>query len=535
MKTIHFGKNGKNANVPFWQPWGCMGCLWRVFVFFLLLLLILFLLSLFRGCRNMPFGNDHPTLIGDDTNETPYQPDTTPVGWPGTIGEQIPELPVPDDNTIQPVDSSDIITDPDNRRIVSNRLNVILDSDANDETFKSFAQQFKKLYPDDAYKIIFYNTQTKMLQLSVPSNERIAIKDKLPQQITGIDFKVFLEEVFNDLAANEYRPNDLAFQYEDLTWYFRPIQVFEAWSITQGSPDITVAIVDSYFDLNQADLRGDRIVSPVSVERRSRDVSPDERLASLPDSHPAKTSYYHGTVVAGIAVGSIDNRAFAAGIAPKCKFMPVSLGTTITSMREIEGILYAIYQGADVVNISIGLNLESFNEMPIAKQVQISQEMFGEEEDIWNYVYKIANERNCTLVWAAGNENAFTAIDPTKRNDETIKVSAVGTDLQKADFSNFGNIPNRNIYQSTISAPGVEILGILPHNQYDPHEPGTSFAAPIIAGTVALMKSLDKNLTNKEIISILQSTGKSIRGNESIGKLVQIRAALDKVRSRTNS
>ncbi len=54
-------------------------------------------------------------------------------------------------------------------------------------------------------------------------------------------------------------------------------------------------------------------------------------------------------------------------------------------------------------------------------------------------------------------------------------------------------------------------------------------AAPIVTGAVALMKSINPNLTTKQIICILQNTGLPV--NDNIGKLIQIDRALQKVKS----
>ena len=58
---------------------------------------------------------------------------------------------------------------------------------------------------------------------------------------------------------------------------------------------------------------------------------------------------------------------------------------------------------------------------------------------------------------------------------------------------------------------------------------GTSMAAPVVAGAVALMKSINDSLTTKQIICILQSTGIETKGN--IGKLIQIDNALRLVKT----
>lgn len=125
-------------------------------------------------------------------------------------------------------------------------------------------------------------------------------------------------------------------------------------------------------------------------------------------------------------------------------------------------------------------------------------------------------------------------MDTSKRNANTIRVSAVDRNLKRAEFSNFGNFSNRGIYESTISAPGVDIWGALPNNSYDAW-PGTSFSAPIITGVVALLKSENKDLTTKQIIKILQSTGKPVNGSPEIGNLVQVKDALVKAKQTVSS
>ena len=76
----------------------------------------------------------------------------------------------------------------------------------------------------------------------------------------------------------------------------------------------------------------------------------------------------------------------------------------------------------------------------------------------------------------------------------------------------------------------MQIYGALPNNSYDAWD-GTSFSAPIITGTVALIKSVNKNLTTPQIIDILKSTGKPIQGAPELGNLVQIYDAVAKAKS----
>ena len=530
MRKIYFGPKGTvNWHEPFWKPWGCLGCLGRLLLYLLLLLTLMFLLSMFKMCScSNPF-RPTPTEITNPTGENPnpHVDIDTMIDIPRNIPNPGENLPNPDDNYIPPYDDGDIVQDSLGQQTVGDRLNVILDSDAEDETFRQFADEFKQLYPGDEYTIRFYDPLTKALQIEVPREERDAMIQNLPQQITDINFLVFPESVMGSFQSN--RPNDPAFQYPDYTWHFAPIQAYEAWEITKGSPNVTVAIIDSYFDLNHDELNSDRVVSPFCVPRRSGNVAP-------PQEGCADAPFKHGSLVACTTLGNMDNNRGTAGIAPNCKFMPISAGHQFTSLTLLQGLLYAIYQGANVVNISAG---DAYPEdSPIysltpEEQIQLSQEWRKEEEAVWDYAFDLANARNVTVVWAAGNENLFTALDPSKRGDRSIKVSAVDTNLQKAGFSNYGNFEEQNVAESTISAPGVNIFGACPYNDYIPLEwgQGTSFSAPIVTGAVALMKSLDPNLSTPDIIQILRETGKPIDSNPEIGKLLQIKDALLRVQN----
>ncbi|MCR5679916.1 MAG: S8 family serine peptidase [Prevotella sp.] len=532
MKKTYFGSKDSNGGPkPFWKPWGAAGWFGRLLAFLILLFALIFLLNALKKCDNRKTANkddrDVPENIinpeGPDPVRVPIDDD---VNFPLDIQDPGPNLPQPGDNFLPEINDEDIITDDETgQQIVGNRLNVILDSDANDDTFRQWADEFKTLYPSDDYKILAYDPLTKTLQIQVPQTERENILRNLPKQITDISFLIFPESIMGSFAQ---KPNDPAFQYPDYSWYFEPIQAYEAWEITTGDSSIVVAVVDSYFDLQHDELNSRRVVKPFSVPRRTGNVAP-------PSGGCDEVPFRHGSLVACTAIGNMNNRRGTTGIAPGCKFMPVSTGHQMTSMTLLQGLLYSIYQGADVVNISAGDAYppgSPIMTLSPEEQLQLSEQWRKEEEAVWDYALDLANARNITIVWAAGNQAMFTALDPSKRGDRSIKVSAVDTNLRKADFSNYGNYPNQGVVESTISAPGVNIFGACPYNDYVPLDwgAGTSFAAPIVTGAVALMKSIDPTLTTSEIIQILQETGKPVQGAPDIGKLIQIKDALMRVK-----
>ena len=526
MKHIFIRENGvKSPFHPFWQPQSLVGWIGRLMAFLAALSVLLFLLSLVE--QRQTYYNPEPTppipkpAPIDTLIDTPQWPDTLgeKVNWPVPVPNPAPGLPSDSSLVIPPYGEGMITPAPGGKYIIADRLNVILDPKASDKTINKFAREFKALYPSDDYSIVYYNTLTKVLQLRVPPADRDRMINELPGQIPDIMFKVFKEELFGPVGNAV--PDDPAFSDSKAFWYMDMIQAFDAWEITTGDPDVTVAIVDSYFELSHDEL-ADKWIYPLSLENGTTDVSP---VDGCPMDYAC-----HGSHVASIAVGRANNGSGACGIAPGCRFIPVSLGTQLTSMKILEGILYAVYKGADVINLSMGSAFsEEVSKIPVEIQQEIIESTFLVEEEVWDFVFDLADKYNCIIVWSGGNDDVLAGLDDSKRNDKTIRVSAVGKRMKKSSFSNFGyrEAADRLSY-STISAPGEDIFGAVVYNSYEFWD-GTSMAAPIVTVAVALMKSVYKGLTAQEAIAILQETGLPLN-DPSIGNLLQIRDALDKVK-----
>ncbi len=510
MKKIFFGKNYNKNAVPFWQPWGPLGFLGRTLGFLFLVASLLFLLSLFRGCGA---GNGNATGGSGSAARDWNKP---------IVGGEEVGLPSPEENNLPPFEEMEPQPNPENdgaTEIYSNLLYVIFNSEANDDVFLKFAEKFSSIYPEPDHKISYYNTGAKTAALTVPETTRTQICSELPGKISDVEFLVVPVEV---MTQYKVVPNDPAFSDANKSWYFEPIQAYDAWEITMGSSEIIVGIVDSYMDLEHPELKGDRCIHPYSVANGDENVAPPP---GTPEDYAG-----HGTLVAAVAVGSGNNGQGSSGIAPKCKFIPVSMGTSINTITMVEGLLYCMYHGASVINLSCGACFtEEILTMPIDQQIEFSKTYGAPQAAMWDYVFKLAERRNATIVWAAGNENCYGAMDTSKRNASTIRVAAVDHNLKRASFSNYGNFSAKGIHESTISAPGVDIWGALPNNSYAAW-PGTSFSSPIIAGVVALIKSENKDLSSAQIIKILQATGKPVSGSPEIGNLVQIKDALVKAR-----
>lgn len=546
--------NASGGKQPFWSPWGPGGYLWRTCVFLLGCVLICLLLSLLvngnRSSGSKP-GSDQDAMdtmpkpqqpVNPLQPNQPFIPDSTLVDdWNDSI-PNVPELPSPEDNFIPPVDSTRVIVNPEDTlsQIVSNQLNVFFNSKDVKKDMAEFAKQFKQVYPDPGYEITYYNPAAGTMLLTVPEDQLLKVEKELPGKIPNIDFIVVTNEILQESAAAS-KPSDSGFGQAKYDEYFRLIQAYDAWEVTRGSKNVKVAIVDSYFDLNNPEI-GERYVDPIHIPSRTNNVLPPRRM---PTSGGELTSFCHGSHVAGIAIGAQNNKIGCSGIAPECTWIPISLGDQLTSFNIIEGLLYAVYHDADVVNFSLGRNFpEEAAQMPIGDQVSVAKQTDRRGEKLWQHIIKIANDHNCVLCTSAGNNTLLMGMDPKNRNGEIIKVEAVDAKGIMAEFSNFGKVPEAQLSYSTVAAPGVAIWSVTPKtcapiwkmnmtpcslDEGMVEMDGTSMASPMVAGAVALLKSKKKDLTTQEVIKILTTTAKQTDTKNRIGPTIQLRAALDAV------
>jgi subtilisin family serine protease len=484
----------------------------------LLLLLLLLLCLLFRGCRHAPQGIPYPIEGKPWAGKNPpngggiYNPGKpyAPVPTPRDYRKVLP----PKQGVLPPVDTSKagVIRDPNMPPVIANRLNILMENE--DKSIMDLAKDFKAKYPDSSYKVVYYDDVVKRMQIEVPevpSSERAALKDEIRSKFEPDGYKLF---VFDEaLFEARYKPDDPAFNDSATSWYLHAVKAPQAWDTTRGSSKHTIAVVDNGFNLTHPELK-DKVVMPYNVWLHSDKVFPQQ------DDH--------GTHVAGTALAIADNGKGIAGIASECAFMPVQVADAkglMTTTSMLDGILYALYQGADVINVSLGINLAGLDALPEEVQREMIRSRFKEEERMWNKITEIADNHKAVIVVAAGNDNVLAGISPQQRPKNIITVSATDKQNQpsppKADFSNYGEY-------STVSAPGVDIYSCVGRNGYTMMS-GTSMAAPIVTGGVALIKALNESLTAEQIICILQSTG--LPAGSNVGKLVQLDRALEAVKS----
>ena len=379
---------------------------------------------------------------------------------------------------IKPIDTSKIINDSlGQRRIISNLVNIAIKNSTN--SIAKFANELKQKYPSDDYKIVYIDSVVNRLQVELPEKNRINFKAEVKNKLNQYKLLVWDETLFDYVKTF----NDPKLKDNNANWYLKTINIERAWNQTTGNKNIVIAVIDNGFDLNHPELIG-KSVKPYNVIDKSTNVSPSKEN--------------HGTHVTSTIIANVDNNQGLVGVCPDCSFMPIKVDDQngmVSSTYIIDAILYAIKNKADVVNLSLGMEIPMGLNIPLQEQKDYINSSAKDEEEFWDDLFNYANNKNVTCVLAAGNSNIMTGFDPFQRSKNTIKVGAIDKNNTKAPFSNFG--PTTTIY-----APGTNIYGAKPGNSYEVLQ-GTSMATPIVSGFVGLLKSKNKTLTNQQILSII--------------------------------
>ena len=310
-----------------------------------------------------------------------------------------------------------------------------------------------------------------------------------------------------------YTPNDADY---DKQWQFKndgtfnssattgaDIKMEDGWDITTGSSSIVVAILDSGMKLdhpeiinrlwkNTSDNDGDGVDTDNNGyvdDSLGWDFAYDDNMAS--DGHG------HGTNVGSIVGMEGDNGTGLAGVDWNCQLM---IGQILDNNNNgwyswwAEAIYYAVDNGADVINMSVGgssssTTLEAAIDYAYANNVPVIVCMMNENDSVNYYPAAYAN---------------------------SIAVGATGVDDNRVSPFFWSSVSGSN-YGNHIDlvAPGSPIHGLSysSNTNFNSYWGGTSQATPIVTGVVALIKSLDPSLGVEAIRDILKNTADDQVGN----------------------
>jgi serine protease len=319
-------------------------------------------------------------------------------------------------------------------------------------------------------------------------------------------------------------------------WYLRAptaalasaINAVGAWDITTGSPALTVAVLDTGVRLDHPDLAGKLLPgydfisdTRYSNDGNGRDADPSDAgdwttAGYCGSGESATSSSWHGTQVAGLIGAATDNGVGIAGAGWNVKVLPVRVlgrcggedSDIIAAMRWAAGLSadpYVNPNPARVVNMSLG----SDGNCPASYRDVIAE----------------LNAAGVTVVVAGGNSTGLAVAVPANCAG-AIAVAGIRHLGSKVGYSNVGPqmaiaapagncvndfapclYPLMTTINSGSTAPAANT-----YSDGSNYSVGTSFAAPLVAGTAALMLSVDPTLTPAALRQVLQSTARPFPG-----------------------
>jgi subtilisin family serine protease len=314
-------------------------------------------------------------------------------------------------------------------------------------------------------------------------------------------------------------PND---PYYLRQWYLPKIQADLAWTKIRETPDITVAVIDSGVDINNPDLKNNIWVNQKEIAGNGKDddhngfiddVNGWDFVDNVPDPSPkfepgwTEAGISHGTMVAGIIGAEGNNGIGVTGVTWKTKIMPLRVlndkgeGKISSVIRAID---YAVANGADIINLSF----VTFN---------YSEALQGAITRAYN--------AGVIVVAAAGNDQSNGEGRNTSKspiypacmdgaNGENMVIGVAATDAldQKAPFSSYG------FNCIDITAPGISFFNTVtyggnpqaPDQNYDGYWSGTSMAAPVVSGVMALVAQVNPDLSRNEIVNLVLGSADNI-------------------------
>ena len=323
------------------------------------------------------------------------------------------------------------------------------------------------------------------------------------------------------------------------------INAESAWDLSTGSAAITVAVLDTGVRFDHPDLQGklwpgyDFVTSDTTARDndpgRDADASdPGDWSASgeCKAGDLASDSSWHGTQVAGLIGANTGNGIGMASVGQKVMVLPVRvLGKCGGFDSDIQAaMLWA-------AGIAFPSDLPRLGSEPApnphpARVINLSLGSSGVCSDSYREVLALLVTRGVTTVVAAGNTTGLAVNAPANCSD-AIAVAGLRHAGTKVGYSSLGPevsvaAPAGNCVNETgaclypllttdnsgSTSPGANIYS-------DSRQPslGTSFAAPLVAGTVGLMLAVDPTLTPARVKAILQATARAFpsTGAQTVG------------------
>ncbi|MDY2913545.1 MAG: S8 family serine peptidase [Candidatus Enteromonas sp.] len=342
---------------------------------------------------------------------------------------------------------------------------------------------------------------------SAPAQNRASVEQGMPVAIIE-------ENVRGVYAQPALAPSDNLYNTQKNCSMSSLGDIESVWDTYTGK-GVTVAVIDTGFAIDHPEFTradGTSVISSSSAYFHANSAGTEivpEYYSSNPDcikeNYDSKSWVSHGTATAATLAAPIGNGGIV-GIAPEATLLCLKVDMSVPSIKA--AISYATEQGADVINLSLGIYSESFTDS------------FGKAQTgnpsmttYFNAVTQEAKDQGIIVIASAGNDATNHSFYPACSSG-VIGVGALAKNsvVDLAGYTNYNSSSQTREKNVDILAPGSVYSAMISGNSSSSYNNGysswngTSFSAPILSGAAALWKQKYPNRSVDDFLNDVQQS-----------------------------
>jgi subtilisin family serine protease len=381
-----------------------------------------------------------------------------------------------------------------------------------------FVKFIDSLSSKDCEKILkSFNLTIKQKQEYAPNSYFVSAPENTGLETFNISAKLLkMKEV--ELCHPELIRKKALKTIHPMQWHLIPARVnghsvkadisaSDALRLSTGS-NVVIALIDDGFDIDHAEFK-----------KKGKVIFPKDISSGSNNPRPRYSYENHGTSCAGVATARGVN---ASGVAPGAQLMPVRLSSNLGSISEANAFRWAADNGADIISCSWGPADGDWSNPDDPAHTTLTDLPDSTRLAIDYCIARGRKGKGCIITFAAGNGNEDIRYDGYASYEKVIAVAASNDTDKRSVYSDFGknvccSFPSSDLGYKPFKHPepltdGIYTTDRRGHEGYNPDGDytddfgGTSSSCPGVAGTIALLLSVNPDLTPLKVREILKKT-----------------------------